>query len=138
MSIRTCFGATAFVLALVASLACADEAVIGAEHMVPGLSAKDGTPLSLYVWEKRPSTVLPQQFARSGRVVLLAHGATISGRVDFDLQLPSDKNGLTYSLMDYLAGQGYDVFSVDYQNYGRSHRHSCGLCVTTQAAANDV
>jgi len=30
------------------------------------------------------------------------------------------------------------VFSVDYQNYGRSDRHSCGLCVTTQAAANDV
>jgi len=138
MSTRNCFIATAFILALVASLAHADEAVIGAEHTVPSVSAKDGTPLSLYVWEKRPSNVSPQQFARSGRVVLLAHGATISGRVDFDLQFPPDKNGVTYSLMDYLARQGYDVFSVDYQNYGRSDRHSCGLCVTTQAAANDV
>lgn len=138
MSIRSCFATTSLLLALAASLASADGAVIGTEHKVPGVSAKDGTSLSLYVWEKRPSNVAPQQFARSGRVVLLAHGATISGRVDFDLQLPPDKNGLTYSLMDYLAGQGYDVFSVDYQNYGRSDRHSCGLCVTTQAAASDV
>jgi pimeloyl-ACP methyl ester carboxylesterase len=45
---------------------------------------------------------------------------------------------VTYSLMDHLAGQGFDVFAVDYQNYGRSDRHPCGLCVTTQVAANDV
>ena len=30
------------------------------------------------------------------------------------------------------------MFTVDYQNYGRSDKHPCGLCVTTQAAATDV
>ncbi len=116
----------------------ADETIVSIEHTAPGVSAKDGTPLRLYVWEKRRGDVAPQEFSQNGRVVLLAHGATISGRVVFDLQFPPDRNGLTYSLMDYLANQGYNVFSVDYQNYGRSDRHSGGLCVSTQAAANDV
>jgi pimeloyl-ACP methyl ester carboxylesterase len=138
MLIRACVAATAFLLVLATPLASADDAIVGIEHKAESLSAKDGAPLRLYVWEKHRRDIAPEEFTRSGRIVLLAHGATISGRVDFDLQFPPDKNGLTYSLMDYLASQGYDVFSVDYQNYGRSDRHSCGLCVTTQAAANDV
>ena len=40
--------------------------------------------------------------------------------------------------MDYLAAHGYDVFALDYQNYGRSQGHPCGRCVTTQVAANDI
>src|SRR4051812_29325618 len=104
---------------IAASNARADQAIVGTEHKVPGISAADGKPLSLDLWEKR------RKDAATKGVVLLAHGATISGRTDFDLQVPPDKNGVPYSLMDELASQGYDVFSLDYQNYGRSDHHPC-------------
>ncbi len=116
----------------------ARESFVGAEYRVPSVSAYDGSPVELSVWEKRAGRIAPAEFARTGRVVLLAHGATISSRPDFDLDFPPDKSGLTYSLMEYLAAHGYDVFSVDYQNYGGSGRVPCGLCVTSQVAANDI
>jgi pimeloyl-ACP methyl ester carboxylesterase len=115
----------------------ADESIVGTEHWVQGVSAMDGKAIKLYVWEKRSSASDPASFAKPRKVVVLAHGAGTPGRVAFDLQV-SQKPGETYSLMDYLASQGFDVFAVDYQNYGRSDQHPCGLCVTTQVAANDV
>ncbi|MCI0526956.1 MAG: lysophospholipase [Nitrospira sp.] len=122
---------------LISKVADAEEKIIGIEHKVTSVSAYDGKPLTLYVWEKYRQDVDPQEFTKTGKVVLLAHGATWAGRVDFDVQVP-EATGLTHSLMDHLAMQGFDVFSVDYQNYGRSDQHSCGLCVTTQVAANDI
>jgi pimeloyl-ACP methyl ester carboxylesterase len=113
------------------------ESITGTEYWVNSVSGLDGKPLKLYVWEKRPTAVDPTTFAKSRKVVLLAHGAGTPGRIAFDLQVP-EKSAVTYSLMDYLAAQGFDVFAVDYQNYGRSDHHSCGLCVTTKVAANDV
>jgi pimeloyl-ACP methyl ester carboxylesterase len=125
-------------LAVFAASALAKDAYIGTAHKVPSVSAHDQSQINVYVWEKRASKLDPKQFSKSGRVVLLAHGATISSVPDFDLQFPPDKNGLSYSLMDFLAAQGYDVFSGDYQNYGGSDRVPCGKCVTTQVAANDI
>ena len=101
----------AVVLLLHPTLTAADESITGAEHWVQSVSSADGKPLKLYVWEKRLKAGDPSAFARSG------------------------KSAVTYSLMDYLAAQGFDVFIVDYQNYGRSDHHPCGLCVTTQVAA---
>ena len=112
-------------------------AITTAEHWVQGVSAADGKPVKLYVREKYAASVDPGAAARKGKVVVLAHGAGTPGSVAFDLQVPGAK-GRTYSMMDDLAGRGYDVFTMDYQNYGRSDKHSCGLCVTTQAAANDL
>jgi hypothetical protein len=97
------------------SMPSADESIGGAEHWVQSASGLDGKPLKLYVWEKRPTAVDPSTFAKSRKVVLLAHGAGTPGRIAFDLQV-SEKSAATYSLMDYLAGQGFDVFAVDYQN----------------------
>src|SRR5258706_6928055 len=130
--------APALLLLAPAPPAAAKDAIVGTAHKVPSVSAHDQSPINLYLWEKRTRKLNPAQYARNGRVILLAHGATIPSVPDFDLQFPLDKNGLTYSLMDYLAAQGYDVFSVDYQNYGGSDRVPCGLCVTTQVAANDI
>lgn len=111
------------------SAAGSSDAITVAEHWVPTVSAVDGKPLKLYVREK---------YARaSGKVVLLAHGAGTPGSVAFDLQVPGG-SAATYSLMDHLASRGFDVFAVDYQNYGRSDQHPCGLCVTTKVAAEDV
>jgi pimeloyl-ACP methyl ester carboxylesterase len=115
----------------------AEEKILGEDHWVTSVSAADGKPLKIYVWEKRLKDVDVKTFATTGRVVLLAHGATIPSRTAFDLQVP-DKSELTYSLMDYLAERGLDVFAVEYQNYGRSGQHECGLCVTSQVAANDI
>jgi pimeloyl-ACP methyl ester carboxylesterase len=130
----------AFAVTLLSACAATSPASVspqGAEHWVQSVSAHDGKPLKLHVWEKRPKAADPSSFAKSSKVVLLAHGAGTPGRIAFDLQVP-EKSAVTYSLMDHLAGQGFDVFAVDYQNYGRSDRHPCGLCVTTQVAANDV
>lgn len=115
----------------------APESISGNEHWVKGVSALDGKPLKLYLWEKRPKAADPSNYAKSRKVVLLVHGAGTPGRIAFDLQVP-EKTVVTYSLMDHLAGHGFDVFALDFQNYGRSDKHQCGLCVTTQAAANDV
>ena len=135
--VTTLIALIAVVLLLQPTSAAADESIVGAEHWVQSVSGADGKPLKLYVWEKRLKTVDPSSFAKSGKVVLLAHGAGTPSRVAFDLQV-TEKSAVTYSLMDHLAGQGFDVFAVEYQNYGRSDQHPCGLCVTTQVAANDV
>jgi pimeloyl-ACP methyl ester carboxylesterase len=127
----------AVTLMLRPAVAPADDSFVGTEHWVQSVSGLDGKPLKVYVWEKRAKAADPAAFGKSGKVVLLAHGAGTPGRIGFDLQVP-DRPGATYSLMEHLAGQGFDVFAVDYQNYGRSDQHPCGLCVTTQVAANDV
>jgi pimeloyl-ACP methyl ester carboxylesterase len=125
------------VLLALAALAGAEEKIVGIEHRVTSVSAYDGKPLSIEVWEKYRRDMDRKGFTTTGKVVLLAHGAGNSGRVVFDVQVPG-ATGPTYSLMDYLADQGFDVFTLAYQNYGRSDHHPCGLCVTTQVAANDI
>ncbi len=110
---------------------------MGEEHWVSSISGADGRPLKIYLWEKRRQDFGQKGSAIPGKVIFLAHGAMISGRVAFDLQVPQ-QSGLTYSLMDYLAGAGFDVFSIDYQNYGRSNHRDAGFTVTTQVAANDI
>jgi len=121
----------------VGSQQVSNDSVVSSEHWVQGVSGADGKPLRLYVREKFLKGADPSAFANSGKVVLLAHGSGTPGSVVFDLQVP-EKSTVTYSLMDHLARQGFDVFAVDFQNYGRSDKHPCGLCVTTQIAANDV
>lgn len=108
------------------------------EYRVPGLSAKDGGPLNLYAYEKYDSSVNPDVQAARGRIVLVVHGATTSGRVNYDVQVPGIPLERSFSLMDQFARRGYDVWTFDYQNYGRSDKHDCGLCVTTEKAARDV
>ena len=46
--------------------------------------------------------------------MVLVHGATWSGRPDFDLQIRD------YSAMDAFARAGWDVFAPDIQGYGNS------------------
>lgn len=120
-----------------ASVGTASDPTLRTEHWVQSVSGADGKPLKVNVLEKRAKSIETSAFAKSGKVVLLAHGAGVPGSVMFDLQVPG-ASGTTYSLMDYLARQGFDVFSVDFQNYGRSEKHPCGLCVTAPVAAKDV
>src|SRR6266540_4593418 len=130
-----------FVPALVASWSPANAQPahpIGQDYRVPGVSAKDGSPLMLYAYEKHGLGIDPNELAAGGRIVLVLHGATTSGRVNYDVQVPGVPLERSFSLMDQLSARGYDVWTLDYQNYGRSDHHDCGLCVTTEAAARDV
>ena len=49
-----------------------------------------------------------------GKVLLLAHGAATAGYIGFDAGCEK------CSMMRYFAQAGWDVFSVDYENYGLS------------------
>jgi len=95
--------------------------VVGAEHWV----GRDG--LRLYLWEKCQSSHANKP------VVVLAHGSATAGRESFDLQAPGKPS---YSLMDFLAKEGFDVFAPDIRGFGRSSRPDAHL--TTQLASEDL
>lgn len=85
--------------------------------------------LKIYLWEKYGSDSLASA-AQSGKVILLVHGATWSGRPDFDLQIRD------YSLMDYLAKNGCDVWAIDIHGYGHSDRTDKDWSDTNSAASD--
>ncbi|HEY1796711.1 MAG TPA: alpha/beta fold hydrolase [Stellaceae bacterium] len=72
-----------------------------------------GGGVSLAVYRKRKSGAgkLP--------VLFLVHGSSNSARSSFDLSVPGPEE---YSSMNVFAGLGYDVWTMDHENYGRSAR----------------
>jgi pimeloyl-ACP methyl ester carboxylesterase len=54
-------------------------------------------------------------------VLFLVHGSSFSGRGGFDLHVPGAAN---YSFMDEFARYGFDVWTMDHENYGRSSQTS--------------
>jgi pimeloyl-ACP methyl ester carboxylesterase len=108
------------------------------EHRAVSNSAKDGSPLTLALTEKHRADRDPNALAANGRIVLVTHGSSYSGPVGLDVQVPGVPMDQSYSMLDQLALRDYDVWTLAYQNYGRSDHHDCGLCVTTEAASRDV
>jgi pimeloyl-ACP methyl ester carboxylesterase len=98
-----------------------DNAIVFQEHF----ALRDG--LRIYLWEKRVED-FGENFSETDKVALLVHGATWSGRPDFDLQVRD------YSLMDYMAGRGYDVFAIDVHGYGRSDKTEADWSPASTAA----
>lgn len=74
--------------------------------------AKKGD-VNLYLYRK----YMPGETAKP--VLFLVHGSSFSGRGGFDLQVPGRPN---YSLMDEFARDGFDVWTMDHEGYGRSTR----------------
>jgi pimeloyl-ACP methyl ester carboxylesterase len=96
----------------------ASQAVTGVEHWV------NNGNIRLYVWEK---------YSGSGAdkpIVVLCHGSATAGRESFDLQVPGKP---TYSLMDVLAQNGFDVFAPDVRGFGRS-THPEGHMTTLESS----
>ena len=81
----------------------------------------------LFLWEK-------YQGSPQGKPVLvLAHGSATAGRETFDLKVPGRPE---YSLMDFLARQGFDVFAPDMRGFGSSTKPEGHI--TTEQAASDL
>ncbi len=88
---------------------------------------RDG--LRIYLWEKYKAGS-EDSFGKSGKIALLVHGGTWSGRPDFDLQIRD------YSLMDLLATNGYDVWAIDIHGYGHSDKTDKDWSGVQSAAAD--
>ena len=78
--------------------------------------AKKGE-VKLYLYRKRLSAPQPGQAPLP--VVFMVHGSTFPGRESFDLDIPGHGQ---YSAMDRFAEDGFDVWTMDFEGYGRSSR----------------
>src|SRR5580692_2448622 len=76
--------------------------------------AKKGD-LALYIFRKRLGTPRPEETPKP--ILFLAHGSSVSSRPSFDLTVPGHGE---YSLMDKFAEYGFDVWTMDFEGYGRS------------------
>jgi len=91
--------------AMACSAALAASEVVGVEHWVENAGTR------VYVWEKFADKPAGK------KIVVLAHGSATAGKESFDLQVPGKPS---YSLMDRLAREGFDVFALDTRGFGRS------------------
>jgi pimeloyl-ACP methyl ester carboxylesterase len=73
--------------------------------------------VSLAVYRKRLEPITPAE--PSPPVLFLVHGSSNSALSSFDLTVPG--NG-EYSTMNVFARLGFDVWTMDHENYGRSSR----------------
>ena len=71
--------------------------------------------ISLYIYRKRIGAPEPGETAKP--ILFLAHGSSVSSRPSFDLTVPGHSD---YSLMDKFAEYGFDVWTMDFEGYGRS------------------
>ncbi|HEX5210926.1 MAG TPA: alpha/beta hydrolase [Pseudolabrys sp.] len=76
--------------------------------------AKKGD-VKLNLWRKRVGTPRPGEPAKPA--VFLVHGSSNSARSSYDLTVPGKGE---YSLMNVLARDGYDVWTMDHDGYGHS------------------
>lgn len=90
--------------------------------------AKKGT-VSLYLYRKRMKE--PEAGEKPLPVLFLAHGSSVSSRPTFDLSVPGHGE---YSLMDKFAEYGFDVWTMDFEGYGRSSRTKSSSHVSDGAA----
>jgi len=79
--------------------------------------AKKGD-VPLWIYRKRLGAPKPGEPSRP--VVFFVHGSSVSSRV-FDLAVPGHGE---YSVMNEFARHGFDCWTMDHENYGRSGRTS--------------
>jgi len=99
----------------------ASQPVKGGEHWV------NNGIYRLYIWEKYVET------PKDKPIIVLCHGSATAGKESFDLQVPGKP---TYSLMDVLAQNGFDVFAPDVRGFGRSTHPESHM--TTAEASQDL
>jgi alpha-beta hydrolase superfamily lysophospholipase len=72
-------------------------------------------PVKLNLFRKRAGA--PKSGEAPRPVLFLVHGSSISSRNSFDVTVPGHGE---YSLLNTFAALGYDVWTMDHENYGRS------------------
>jgi alpha-beta hydrolase superfamily lysophospholipase len=81
-------------------------------------SAKKGD-VTLAIYRKRLGEPAAGEAPRP--VLFLVHGSSNSALSSYDVQAPGKGE---YSMMDYFARLGYDVWTMDHEGYGKSTRTS--------------
>ena len=108
------FGLGAGLLCGLSSPARAQISAAGGEVWSHDYWAKKGD-VKLNLWRKRAAAPRPGEAALP--VVFLVHGSSNSARSSYDLTVPGKGE---YSLMNVLARDGYDVWTMDHDGYGHS------------------
>jgi alpha-beta hydrolase superfamily lysophospholipase len=103
-------------LNLIARTAPAAPAELSTQIWSSDYWAKKGD-VSLYLFRKRMGA--PQSGQTPLPVLFLVHGSSISSLPSFDLTVPAHGE---YSVMNTFAQYGFDVWTMDHENYGRSSR----------------
>ena len=112
----TQFSRRTLLAAAAASAAAAPTQPAGKKPWSSDYWAQKGA-VKLYMFRKRATA--PRAGEQALPVLLLVHGSSNSSRSSFDLATP----GLgEYSVMNVFAQYGFDVWTLDHENYGRSSR----------------
>jgi pimeloyl-ACP methyl ester carboxylesterase len=90
-------------------------------------TAKKGS-VSLAVYRKRAGS--PANGQPPLPVLFLVHGSSLSARTSYDLTVPGREE---YSMMNVFAGYGFDVWTMDHENYGKSSRTSTNSNIASGA-----
>ena len=83
-------------------------------------TAKKGS-VALAMYRKRADLIDGRRPASGQPVLFLVHGSSLSARTSYDLAVPGLEE---YSMMNVFAGYGFDVWTMDHENYGKSSRTS--------------
>jgi pimeloyl-ACP methyl ester carboxylesterase len=75
--------------------------------------------INLNIYRKRVGAPVAGEKARP--VLFMVHGSSNSSRSSYDLQVPARGE---YSMMDVFARNGFDVWTMDHEGYGKSSRSS--------------
>lgn len=103
-----------FLLAGLAALPFAPPARAAGRFWTAEYEARKGdVRLRLYRKRLRP----PEARQRPLPVLFLVHGSSVSALPSFDLTVPGAGE---YSLMNVFAGYGFDVWTMDFEGYGKS------------------
>src|SRR3954453_9292852 len=97
------------------------------QHAIPSRTdytvKKGEVSLALYRKHVGPAPGQPPR-----PILFLVHGSSNSALSSFDLAVPGAGE---YSTMNVFAGLGYDVWTMDHENYGRSSRTSGNSDITS-------
>jgi pimeloyl-ACP methyl ester carboxylesterase len=105
----------------------------GAALLAPVAAAAQSAPAMNAIWSKnytatkgavqlviyRKRLGAPHAGEKARPVLILAHGSSVAAQATYDLVVPGAGE---YSVMDVFSRLGYDVWSIDFENYGRSSR----------------
>ncbi len=126
LSRRGFLGQSALALAAGVGVLTAEQDALGQMAMP---QAPDSSPIhASEYWAKRGNISLylyrkclgePRPGSSQRPILFLCHGSSISSRSAFDLSVPGHGE---FSFMDVFARYGYDVWTMDFEGYGRSAR----------------